>query len=89
MTPKPLPTATALTTQIIVPPGYRRFFKYGLALEIAAEFGVEPPPRVVINAAKARVQLQRMNGKNDVLGLPAMLPGTGNMSGYWAFYTGG
>ena len=35
-----------LSTTLAFPPGYLRAFKYNLACEIAAEFGIEPPPQV-------------------------------------------
>ena len=35
-----------LNTTLSFPPGYLRCFKYNLACEIAAEFGVEAPPTV-------------------------------------------
>lgn len=86
---KPLRDFADLTTQVNLPPGYDRFIRYGLAMELAPEFGVEPSGTVKITAAKARRSLQAVNGQNAVLDLPANLPGTRRGLSYWDFYTGG
>lgn len=62
LTPWPIPTSTTLkgviyakapveeftatTDTIYVPPGYRRFFRTNLAIELASAFGVPVPPQV-------------------------------------------
>jgi len=43
---EPLMSVPSLSTDIAMPPGYLRAFKYNLALEIAAEFGINPNPQV-------------------------------------------
>lgn len=85
----PLRDFADLTTQVNLPPGYDRFIRYGLAMELAPEFGVEPSPTVVKIAAKARRSLQAVNGQNAVLDLPQNLPGTRRGLSYWDFYSGG
>jgi len=64
-------TQPALTsTELSVPPGYLRAFRYNLACEIAAEFGVEPPPRVAAIAARSLRTIKRINNPNDLMSMP-------------------
>lgn len=65
-----------LATTLVFPPGYKRAFKYCLACEIAAEFGVEPPPRVQQIAIAAKRVLKRINNPNDIMSLPYAIVGT-------------
>lgn len=62
-----------LATTLAFPPGYLRAFKYNLACEIAAEFGVEPPPSVQRIAIASKRALKRINNPNDVMSLPYVL----------------
>ena len=59
-----------LSTVIAFPPGYLRAFKYNLACEIAAEFGVEPPPTVQRIALTSKRNIKSMNNPNDVMAMP-------------------
>jgi hypothetical protein len=59
-----------LATDIIVPPGYRRAYRFNLAVEIAAEFGVEPPPTVGRIAVASKRVLKRINNPEDVMSMP-------------------
>jgi hypothetical protein len=65
-----------LVTNLAFPPGYLRAFKYALACEIAAEFGVEPPPTVQRIAMSAKRNLKRINNPGDIMALPYSLVGT-------------
>jgi len=65
-----------LATQLAFPPGYLRAFKYNLACEIAAEFGVEPSPQVQRIAMASKRDLKRQNNPGDVMGLPYSLIAT-------------
>jgi hypothetical protein len=64
-----------LTTTLSFPPGYKRAFKFNLACEIAAEFGVEPPASVRRLAMVSKRNLKRQNAPKDVMSLPAFLMG--------------
>jgi len=66
----------SLSTQILFPPGYLRAFKYNLACEIAAEFGVEPPPTVQRIAMASKRTLKRQNNPDDVMSMPYALVAT-------------
>lgn len=58
-----------LETELSLPPGYIRAFRYNLACEIAAEFGVEPPPTVQKNAWLSLRLIKRTNSKNNRTGI--------------------
>jgi hypothetical protein len=66
----------ALITVLVVPPGYMRAFRYGLAVEIAAEFGIEAPVSVQKIAWKSLAAVKKVNRKNahtGIMRLPAEL----------------
>ena len=65
-----------LATQLSFPPGYLRAFKYNLACEIAAEFGVEPSRQVSRIAMSSKRNLKRQNNPDDVMSLPYALVAT-------------
>jgi hypothetical protein len=60
----------ALDTELHFPPGYMRAFAYNLAMEIAPEYGVEPPPQVQRIAMTSKRNLKRINNPDDVMALP-------------------
>ena len=66
----------SLSTNLAFPPGYLRCFKYNLACEIAAEFGVEPMPRVSRIADVSKRNLKRINNPDDIMALPYTIVGT-------------
>jgi hypothetical protein len=72
----PLDTATSLSTTLAFPPGYLRCFKYNLACEIAAEFGVEPPPTVQRIAMTSKRNLKRINNPDDIMSIPYSIVGS-------------
>jgi len=65
-----------LSTSILFPPGYLRAFKYNLACEIAAEFGVEPSPTVQRIAMTSKRNLKRINNPDDIMSLPYAIVAT-------------
>lgn len=65
-----------LNTTLAFPPGYLRAFRYNLACEIAAEFGVEPPPTVARIAMTSKRNLKRINNPDDIMSLPYSIVGT-------------
>lgn len=65
-----------LSTVLAFPPGYLRAFKYNLACEIAAEFGVEPPPVVQRIAIASKRTLKRINNPGDIMSIPYSIVGT-------------
>lgn len=65
-----------LATDIVVPPGYMRAYRYNLAVEIAAEFGVEPPPTVARIAMASKRVIKRQNFGDDIMSMPYSIVGT-------------
>ncbi|HEY6021486.1 MAG TPA: hypothetical protein VIY48_16760 [Candidatus Paceibacterota bacterium] len=65
-----------LATTLAFPPGYLRAFKYNLACEIAAEFGIEPPPTVQRIAISSKRILKRINNPGDIMSLPFTITAT-------------
>jgi hypothetical protein len=65
-----------LSTVLSFPPGYLRAFVYNLAMEIAPEFGVEPPPQVVRIAMTSKRNLKRINNPDDIMSMPYSLVAT-------------
>jgi hypothetical protein len=65
-----------LATTLAFPPGYIRAFTYGLAMEFAPEFGVEPSPQVQRIAMTSKRNLKRINNPNDLMSMPYALVAT-------------
>ena len=59
-----------LATTLSLPPGYLRAFRFNLACEIAAEFGVEPSPQVSRIAMTSKRNLKRINNPDNVMAMP-------------------
>jgi len=66
----------SLATVLSFPPGYLRAFKYNLAMEIAAEFGVEPSPQVKRIAMASKRNIKRVNNGNDIMSMPYSIVAT-------------
>ena len=65
-----------LATNLYIPPGYLRAFRYNLACEFAPEFGIEPPPTVARIAMTSKRDLKRQNNPGDIMALPYSIVGT-------------
>ena len=65
-----------LATNLTFPPGYLRAFRFNLACEIAAEFGVEPSRQVQRIAMSSKRNIKRINNPDDIMSLPYSLVGT-------------
>lgn len=65
-----------LDTVLSFPPGYLRAFRYGLACELAPEFGVEPSPQVQRIAMTSKRNLKRINNPDDIMSMPYSLIAT-------------
>jgi hypothetical protein len=65
-----------LATDMAVPPGYLRCFRYNLACELAPEFGVEPSRQVQRIAMTSKRNLKRINNPDDIMALPYSLVAT-------------
>ena len=65
-----------LATDLVIPPGYLRAFRFNLGCEIAAEFGVEPSPQVQRIAMSSKRNIKRINNPDDVMSLPYSIVAT-------------
>ena len=59
-----------LATTLSFPPGYLRCFRFNLACELAAEFGVEPSSQVSRIAMTSKRNIKRINNPDDVMAMP-------------------
>jgi hypothetical protein len=73
---EPLMSVPNLSTAITMPPCYLRAFRYNLACEFAAEFGVEPSPQVLRIAMSSKRNLKRINNPDDIMAMPYSIVGT-------------
>ncbi len=62
-----------LDTVLVIPPGYRRAFRYNLGVEFASEFGIDAPPRVLKIADVSKKNLKRINNPQDLMSMPFAL----------------
>lgn len=65
-----------LATNLVLPPGYLRAFRFNLACEIATEFGVEPPRNVARIAMTSKRTVKRINDPLDIMSIPYAIVGT-------------
>lgn len=86
LTPWPIPTSTslrgflyakttvdefaALSDVILLPPGYRRFFRTSLAIELASAFGLPVPPQVAQAARDGNITIKRKNVRSMDMNTP-------------------
>jgi hypothetical protein len=54
-------TTYTLTTQIALPAGYESALKYNLALELAAEYLIDPKEMLIIRAKESKANIKRLN----------------------------
>lgn len=74
-----------LSTVLAFPPGYLRAFTYNLAVEIAPEYGIDPPKTVHDIAKDSKHNIQRINQPIDTLQMPS---GLGCYNGSFNIYAG-
>jgi hypothetical protein len=69
-----LAPVTSSTSEINFPLGYKRAFSFNLSCELAAQFGVEPLPRVVRIADISKRNLKRINAPLEFMAIPYPIP---------------
>lgn len=69
-----LEVSANLDDPIDFPPGYARFFRLGLALELAAEFGKTPSDLITKNYIEAKLEIEATNS------VPVYVRGDGGLS---------
>jgi hypothetical protein len=73
---QPLTQPAVLASDLLIPPGYLRAFRYNLACEIASEYGIEPTPTIQRVAMVSKRTIKRNNNPNDVMSIPYSIVGT-------------
>lgn len=63
---EPMLTYDNLDDELNLPPGYERYLKLKLAVEIAAEFGKEVPPLILKNMQEAEDNVKKLNQRIPV-----------------------
>lgn len=77
----PLTRFASLDTVLVFPPGYERWLRHALAVELSHEFGRELSPMLLAILAEAKSAIKRVNTTVPTLGIdPAF---TGRQSGQW------
>ena len=66
---KQLQRFAALTTDIVLPPGYKRAIKYNLAPELAPEYNRKVPDAVLAIARESKAAIKRLNSRTPKLSL--------------------
>lgn len=84
---QPLLNFDNIDEPVSYPPGYERFFRFNLAIELAPEFGVTPSEFVTDNATSSRLTLEQTNS------VPRYAVGDGGMirngnNRQWNYITG-
>lgn len=74
----------ALDTTIVLPPGYKRMFRYNLATEIAAEYGIPISADIDTKAKDSLADVKRQNFIPQTIGVdPAIPSGNRKRSSYY------
>lgn len=68
-------TEVLLTDPVVLPAGYRRFFRSNLTVELAAAFEKPVPPSIVRAASESMMRVKAANTRLSDLGFDAALPG--------------
>lgn len=64
LTEKPLTSFSGLTTTVDLPPGWNKALRFNLAIDMAAEYGVEVPSTVVKGASDSLASISLAIAKN-------------------------
>ena len=65
-------TELALSDTLSLPPGYRRFMRDTLAVELSPEYQVEPAQALVMSAIESKADIKRANIRLMDLSVDAM-----------------
>lgn len=70
----------ALNDTLTLPPGYERALRFNLAVELAPEFGLNPPQTVFQTAVSSKYQLKKLNWTPREMSLDPMFRSNGGSS---------
>ena len=74
---KPLQNFSTLTTDLSMPPGYRRAIESNFAVEMSSEFGREPKPSLLAMAKESKAVLKSLNSPDSMMRLDSGIAGAG------------
>lgn len=74
---EPIAQDTDLDAELNLPPGYERYLRYKLALEIAPEFGTDVTPIVMQNYKESEIVVKRINQQKPLAHLSNHARSTG------------
>lgn len=84
---EPLDVYGNLDEELDLPPGYERYLRYALAIELAAEFGKTVSPAVQAVAQEAEANLRRMNQKLPTAKRSGLMKQVTKEDGRWNYLT--
>lgn len=64
---KQLAEFATVNDTVALPPGYKKMLRYGLALELAPEFGKQPDEIIGLQFAEAKESIKRLNVKDHLM----------------------
>jgi len=76
---QPLADLATLDVDLVFPKGYERALRFGLALELGAEFGKEVPVDVIRIGVESKAHLKRLNSRTYIMrnDIAISVPGPG------------
>lgn len=77
-----IPLITALSQSLLFKPGYKRAFKYCLAVELAPEYGREAPNNVKEIAISSKALIKRTNLTKETMSFDGMILGECDIGQY-------
>lgn len=80
---KPLSNISSLASVVSLPPGWNRAIKNNLAIELAAQYGVDVPDSVIKNAAMSLGDIKRSTSINNPMPLLTDIVREGNIFSGW------
>ena len=86
--PSAVPTFTSVTDTILLPPGYRRFIRDNLAVELAPEWGAQVSPALVQSAVESKAAIKVINVRQMDCSTPDVAALFGGLTGATTIYTG-
>lgn len=77
---KPLSTFASSNEDVELPPGYAKALRYGLAIELAPEYGKQPDPALIIQFTEAKEIIQKQNVSPSILAMDLAVIGRGSVN---------
>ena len=79
---------TSVTQSLSYPPGYQKLLRYALAVELAPEYGIAPPPAVIATLAQTTAEVKQANRQQPVMRFDEAIAPGGSGAGLPGFLGG-